>query len=47
MLNQAIADKFEQIMKQCVELTVNTKKSTISSKEIETSCKLLIPGELG
>ncbi len=47
MLNQIVADKFEQIMSESRGLIVNTKKGTLTSKEVETACKLLIPGELG
>ena len=46
-LNHMIADKFEQIMAESRGLIVNTKKGTLTSKEIEIACKLLIPGELG
>ena len=46
-LNNAIADKFEDIMNEARSLIINNKKGTITSKEIETACKLLIPGELG
>ena len=46
-LNHLIADKFEQIMAESRGLIVNMKKGTLTSKEVETACKLLIPGELG
>ena len=46
-LNHIIADKFEQIMTESRGLIVNTKKGTLTSKEIEIACKLLITGELG
>ena len=46
-LNQIIADKFEAIMNESRGLVINTKKSTITSKEVETACRLLISGELG
>ena len=46
-LNHIISDKFEQIMRESRDLVVNTKKGTITSKEIETACRLLIRGELG
>ncbi len=46
-LNQIIADKFESIMNESRGLVINTKKSTITSKEVETACRLLISGELG
>ena len=46
-LNHLVADKFEQILAEARELIVSTKKGTLTSKEVETACKLLIPGELG
>ena len=46
-LNQMMADKFDEIMRESRDLTINTKKSTISSREVETAVKLLVPGELG
>ena len=46
-LNQMMADKFDQIMREARDLANNQKKSTISSKEVETAVKLLVPGELG
>ena len=46
-LNQMMAEKFDEIMREARDLTHNTKKSTISSREVETAVKLLFPGELG
>ena len=46
-LNHIVADKFETIMNEARSLVVNNHKGTITSKEIETACKLLIWGELG
>ena len=46
-LNQIIADKFEAIMNESRDLIVNNKKGTLSSKEVETACRLMIKGELG
>ena len=46
-LNSICADKFNEIMREARNLVVNTKKMTLSSKEIETAVKLTITGELG
>ena len=43
---QIIADLFERIMDEGRKLTLFSKKSTLSSKEIETTIKLLFKGEL-
>ena len=46
-LNQIVADKFEAIMLEARGLIVTNKKGTLTSKEVETACKLLVKGELG
>ena len=46
-MNSINAEKFSQLMSECRSLVVNGKKSTLSSKEVETACKLTIFGELG
>lgn len=46
-LNQIISDKFESIMNESRGLIINNKKGTLTSKEVETACRLLIKGELG
>ena len=46
-LNSINAEKFSEIMKECRNLVINTKKATLSSKEVETAVKLTIFGELG
>merc|ERR1711976_898186 len=46
-LNHIVADKFEQIMNEARSLNLNNKKGTITSKEVETACRLLIRGDLG
>ena len=46
-LNSIAAEKFGEIMKEARNLVINTKKQTLSSKEIETAVKLTIFGELG
>jgi histone H2B len=45
-LNEVIADLLMNIMDEARKLTLFSKKSTLSSKEIESSCKLLFKGEL-
>ena len=45
-MNQIISDKFDCIMKQCREITEQSKKGTITSKEVETAVKLLLRGQL-
>ena len=34
-------------MRESRELCAHTKKQTISSKEVETAVKVIVPGELG
>ncbi len=46
-LNQMMADKFETLMNEARGLVINQKKGTLTSKEIETACRLMIKGELG
>ena len=46
-LNSINAEKFKELMSECRNLVINTKKQTLSSKEVETACKLTIFGELG
>ena len=46
-MNTMVADKFDRIMSEGRMLVINGKKQTLSSKDVETACKLLIPGELG
>ena len=46
-MNTMCSDKFDQIMAEGRMLVINGKKSTLSSKDVETACKLTIPGELG
>ncbi|CDW90905.1 histone h2b [Stylonychia lemnae] len=45
-LNQILANLFENLMDESRRLMIFCKKSTLSSKEIESSIKLLFPGEL-
>ena len=46
-LNQIVGDKFDCIMKETRMLIVADKRSTVTSKDVETAVKLMIPGELG
>jgi len=40
------ADIFERVATEASKLAAYTKKSTISSREIQTSVRLILPGEL-
>lgn len=46
-LNQILACLFENMMDECRRLMIFSKKNTLTSKEVESSIKLLYPGELG
>lgn len=46
LINNIVVELFEKIMKEARDLTIFTKKQTLSSKEIETAIKLHFPGEL-
>ena len=46
-MNSIVADTFENLMSEGRMLVINQKKSTLSSKDVETAVKLLIPGDLG
>ena len=46
-MNSIVADTFDNLMSEGRMLVINGKKQTLSSKDVETAVKLLIPGELG
>lgn len=49
LLNQIltlISDIFERVATEASKLAAYNKKSTISSREIQTSVRLILPGEL-
>jgi len=46
ILNSFCNDIFERICGEAAKLATYNKKSTISSREIQTSCRLILPGEL-
>ena len=46
MMNSFGNDIFERIASEASRLSLQNKKSTISSREIQTTVRLLLPGEL-
>ena len=46
ILNSFIADMFEKIASQASQLSRVNKKPTLTSREIQTSVRLVLPGEL-
>ena len=46
VLNSMTNDLFERIAAEASSLAQHNKKSTITSREIETAVKLLLPGDL-
>jgi len=46
IMNSFVNDIFERIAKEASKLAHYNKKSTISSREIQTAVRLLLPGEL-
>lgn len=46
ILNSFVADIFERIATEASKLAVYNNRSTISSREIQTAVRLILPGEL-
>ena len=46
IMNSFVNDIFEQIASEASKLAQHNKRKTISSREIQTSVRLLLPGEL-
>ncbi|KAJ2718002.1 histone H2B, partial [Coemansia sp. Benny D115] len=46
IMNSFVNDIFERIASEASKLAAYNKKSTISSREIQTAIRLLLPGEL-
>ena len=46
IMNSFVNDVFEKIANEASKLAKYNKKSTISSREIQTAVRLLLPGEL-
>merc|ERR1711972_524587 len=46
IMNSFVNDTFERVASEASRLTSYNKRSTISSREIQTAVRLLLPGEL-
>nr|BAM76720.1 histone H2B [Creolimax fragrantissima] len=46
IMNSFVIDVFERVAGEASKLSMYNKKSTISSREIQTAVRLLLPGEL-
>ena len=46
IMNSLVNDVFERLASEAARLAKYNRKSTISSREIQTAVKLLLPGEL-
>lgn len=46
IMNSFVIDIFERLASESAKLALHNKRSTISSREIQTAVRLLIPGEL-
>ena len=46
VLNSIVNDLFERLASEASRLCIYTKKQTLSSREIQTAARLLLPGEL-
>ena len=46
IMNSLVNDIFDRVAREASALAKYNKKSTISSREIQTACRLLLPGEL-
>jgi histone H2B len=46
IMNSFVIDIFERIASEAAKLIAHNSKSTISSREIQTAVRLLLPGEL-
>ena len=46
IMNSFVNDVFDRIANEASKLTKYNKKSTISSREIQTAVRLILPGEL-
>ena len=47
VMDSFVKDIFERIADEAARLARSTKRSTISSREIQTAVRLLLPGEIG
>ncbi len=46
IMNSFVNDTFERLANEAVRLARYNKKSTLTSREMQTSVRLLLPGEL-
>ena len=46
IMNSFVSDIFERVANEAARLAKYNKRSTISSREIQTAVRLLLPGEL-
>ena len=46
IMNSFVNDTFERIAAQASKLAIQNKRHTISSREVQTAVRLLLPGEL-
>ena len=46
IMNSFIADIFEKVVTEAGKLSRYNKKSTLSSREVQTAVRLVLPGEL-
>ena len=46
IMNSFVHDAFERIAGEASRLATHNKRSTISSREVQTSVRLILPGEL-
>ncbi|XP_007118946.2 late histone H2B.L4-like [Physeter macrocephalus] len=47
VMDSFVQDIFERIADEAARLVRSSKRSTLSSREIQTSVRLLLPGEMG
>ena len=47
MVNEILVDSYDNFLKESRSLMLMGKKQTLSSRECESSVKLMVPGELG
>ena len=46
-MNSFMGDLYERIVAEAARLTRLSKRATLSSREVQTAVRLLLPGELG
>jgi len=46
VLNSFLNDTFDRIAREAAALGQHSQKHTLSSREIQTACKLILPGEI-